>query len=85
MAIGPVSTHSTTDQRVLASTTIKTGLQHLQVPSSLSTASVEDDSTQGLTVGIAGDTVDLIFIDIDIVRMRLSVGKVFLLRMHVHH
>jgi hypothetical protein len=77
MAIGPISTHSTTDRRVLAPTTIETELQHLQVPSSLSTASDEDDYTQSLTVGIAGDTVDLIFIDIDIDRMRLSVRIFF--------
>jgi elongation factor 1 alpha-like protein len=50
-------------------------LEHLQAPSILSTASDEMDSThQRLTVGMAGDTVDLMFMDLDI--QRLSVGNI---------
>jgi elongation factor 1 alpha-like protein len=55
-------------------------LMHMQVPTSLSTTtttneSKEDDSNnQRRTVGIAGDTVELVFTDID--PMRLSVGNV---------
>jgi elongation factor 1 alpha-like protein len=44
-------------------------LEHLQAPSD------DMDDPKRLSVGIAGDTVDLVFNDIDI--MRLTVGNVF--------
>jgi hypothetical protein len=77
MAIRAFSTDFTTGPRVLAS-----DCNILQAPC-ISIAS-EDDSHQRLTIGIACDTVDLIFIYIDVDIMRLSVRNFCLLPMHVH-